>query len=115
MIKFNKEDRFYYQKKGLFYFLCLLAIGALCFKLGLGLDFYYAGVLIDLIVFLIGGPIAFVFVGSKNILVALPYILAPLPFLFLVKTERHFKIFIGAFLVYWICWGVGHFCAYLYF
>ncbi len=115
MINFDKEDQFYYQKKGLLYFLCLIAISVLCFEfLFASVSFFYAKLFLDLFIFLVSGPIAFIFVGFKSLSIALPFMLAPLLCLFFVKTETHFKIFIRWFLVYWIAWGIFHFLAHSY-
>lgn len=113
MIKSDKEDRFYYQKKGLFYFLCLVFVSVFLFSLFFGKFNPYIQLVIDVILFLLSGPVTEIFVGSESVLRALPFMLAPLPFLFFVKKEGHFKIYIGVFLTYWIAWGILNFYLYM--
>lgn len=104
-MKLDKEAPYYYQKKGIIYFLFLIVVNFLCFKFVFRFDSLYVGFYVDFLVFLISGPVAIMFVGGKDLLGALLYMLVPLFFLLLIKTENSFRIFIASFLAYWIVFG----------
>lgn len=113
MIEMDKRDRFYYQKKGLLFFLLLVTFDILLFSFLFGKLSPYTEFFADIVIFLLSGPATEIFVGSKSLLRALPFMLAPLPFLLFVKTAPHFKIFIVLFLLYWGSWGILNFYLYV--
>ncbi len=113
MIKIKKEDPRYYQKVGLVYFLCLISIDIFLFSFLFGKFEPHIEFFVEIVLFLISGPVSFIFMGYESIFIALPFMIAPLLLLFFVKTKSLFKVFIVFFLIYWVSLGFFNFNNYI--